>query len=78
MRGSARQSTLTPIHAKAEILTQWLTLPEGKRRTEQDAAGFVLRLLVEHPELARIDTEEQPFKLIKSWLCETLNAQKSH
>lgn len=54
-----------------EIIARWQTLPAHMRNTEQQAAGFVLRLVADQPKLAKLPTE-QPYKLIKSWLCETL------
>ena len=56
---------------KSEIIGQWLTLPAYLRRTDKDAAGFVLKLMVSNPDLTRIGSP-QPYKVIKGWLCEYL------
>ncbi len=56
---------------KTQIIDQWLTLPEYLRRTDKDAAGFVLKLMVSSPDLTRIGAP-QPYKVIKGWLCEHL------
>ncbi len=61
---------------KSEIIGQWLTLPEYLRRTDKDAAGFVLRLMVSKPDLTRIPSK-QPYKVIKGWLCEHLAAPQA-
>ena len=56
---------------KSTIVDQWLNLPEYLRRTDKDAAGFVLKLMVNNPDLIKIDGP-QPLKVIKGWLCEHL------
>ena len=60
---------------KSAIIDQWLDLPEYLRRTDKDAAGFVLRLMVSNPDLTKISSP-QPFKVIKGWLCEHLPEQR--
>ena len=67
---------MNELAIKSEIIDRWLTLPEYLRRTDKDAAGFVLRLMVTHPDLTRISSP-QPYKVIKGWLCEHLPAQRS-
>jgi hypothetical protein len=54
--------------ARKAILEEWESLPENRRRNEDQAMAFILNLMNRRPELFQFKYRQNPVEKILCWL----------